>query len=63
MALICNTCCFQQGWRCNRLVVNGGFGSNDRVASDYMKDNHCDYYKQGQQSQPLGDGSCNSWNS
>ena len=60
----CKTCIFLlDGWKCNRLVVDGGFGNNDRVASDYIKDNTCNYYKQGQGQKDYSTGSCNSWNS
>lgn len=60
----CKTCIYElDGWKCNRLVVNGGFGNNDRVARDYMKDNKCDYYKQGQGGHSLSTGSCDYWNS
>lgn len=44
---ICRTCTFSKGFWCNRLVVPGGYGNHDKVASDYLKDNKCNYYKKG----------------
>lgn len=52
MDRICRDCLYNKGW-CNRLVVPGGFGCHDRVASDYLKDNKCKYYEQGK-SEPSG---------
>lgn len=48
MDKICTGCYFNKGW-CNRLVVPGGMGRRDRVASDYLKNNKCDYRKEGAQ--------------
>lgn len=45
MDKICATCYYCKGSWCNRLVIVGGFGMHDRVASDYLKNNECDYYK------------------
>ena len=44
-AEICDGCVFSKSWGCNRLVIPGGFGRNDRVASDYLKanDKQCKY--------------------
>ena len=47
MENICNTCKFQTAnGRCNRLVFTC-IGMNDRLGSDYKKDNHCDYHEEG----------------
>lgn len=45
---ICDTCtyCTKNG-RCNRLVIPGGFGMNDRTGSHYKRDNKCPYYQKG----------------
>ena len=43
---ICNGCYYNRGW-CNRLVVVGGLGMKDRVASDFLNGNTCDYRKSG----------------
>lgn len=48
MKAICNGCRWCKGSWCNRLVVPGGMGRHDRVASDYLKGEHCDYYEAGQ---------------
>lgn len=43
----CKGCRFNKSW-CNRLVVAGGFGMNDRVASDYLReDAACEYKEEG----------------
>lgn len=47
MDKICKDCKFCKGSWCNRLVIPGGFGRHDRVASDYLKDNKCKYYEKG----------------
>ncbi len=47
MDKICKDCQYNKGYWCNRLVIQGGMGRHDRVASDYLKNNKCDYYKQG----------------
>lgn len=61
---VCTDCYYSTPRGCNRLVKAGGFGSNDRVASDYKKKNQCVYYRHGEATrQILGDGSCNFWNS
>lgn len=49
MDKICTGCYYNRGW-CNCLVVSGGMGRHDRVASDYLKDNKCNYRKEGAQS-------------
>lgn len=46
MKKICNGCYYNKGW-CNRLVVVGGFGMKDRVASDYLNGDTCEYRKEG----------------
>ena len=46
MDKICKDCKFNRGF-CNRLVVPGGMGTHDRVGSDYLKNNECEYYEQG----------------
>lgn len=46
MKEICNGCYYNRGF-CNRLVVPGGMGRRDRVASDYLKGNECAYRKDG----------------
>ena len=44
----CRGCRFNESW-CNRLVVNGGFGMNDRVASDYLhQGEECKYKESGE---------------
>lgn len=43
---VCKDCKFLAFFGCNRLVVSGGFGMSDRVASDYMKGEHCAYFEQ-----------------
>ena len=47
MDKICKDCQYNKGYWCNRLVIPGGMGRHDRVASDYLKNNKCDDYKQG----------------
>jgi len=47
MKAICEGCYYNKGSWCNRLVVPGGFGRQDRVASDYLTGDHCDYRKDG----------------
>lgn len=47
MDKICEDCYFNKGSWCNRLVIVGGFGCSDRVASWYLKNNKCDYYEHG----------------
>lgn len=49
MDKICSTCYYCKGSWCNHLVIAGGMGRHDRVASDYLKDNKCSYYKCGEQ--------------
>lgn len=49
MDKICTGCYYNRGW-CSCLVVPGGMGRHDRVASDYLKDNKCDYREEGAQS-------------
>lgn len=45
----CKGCRFSKGSWCNRLVVSGGFGMNDRVASDYLKrGEECEYREEGE---------------
>lgn len=45
---ICKSCTYYTAnCRCNRLVFSC-IGMNDRLASDYKKDNRCDYYKEGE---------------
>ena len=46
MDKICKDCYYCKGSWCNCLVIPGGFGMHDRVASDYLKDNKCKHYKQ-----------------
>ncbi len=46
MDKICKDCLFNKGW-CNRLVIPGGMGRRDVVASFYLKDNKFNYYEQG----------------
>lgn len=50
MDKICNGCYYNKGSWCNCLVVPGGFGRHDRVASDYLHDNKCEYRKEGETS-------------
>lgn len=63
---LCRCCrfCLNSG-KCNRLVVAGGFGNNDKVAKDLMKDGKCDYFEEGTPSKDenLSTGSVNYWNS
>lgn len=47
MKPICEGCYFNKGSWCNRLVVSGGFGCSDRLASDYLKGNECKYREEG----------------
>lgn len=47
MDKICNGCGYSKGSWCNRLVVPSGFGCSDRVASDYLRNNECAYFKPG----------------
>ena len=57
----CKGCRFNQSW-CNRLVVNGGFGNNDRVASDFItKDNPICEYKEEGYVKPTPRPNFNSW--
>lgn len=44
MDKICMKCRFNKGRWCNRLVVSGGFGMNDRTADDFLKNNQCHYF-------------------
>lgn len=46
MDKICVGCYYNKGW-CNRLVASS-IGMKDRVASDYIKDNTCDYRNEGE---------------
>lgn len=46
MDKVCKGCLYNRGW-CNCLVVPGGMGMHDRVASDYLKNNECEYRKEG----------------
>lgn len=48
MDKICKTCYYCKDWWCNRLVIPGGMGMHDRVASDYLKNNECKYYVEGE---------------
>lgn len=44
---ICTKCKYAiDGW-CNRLVVSGGFGMNDRLGRDYKRNNQCPYFSEG----------------
>ena len=46
----CKTCAYLlNGYACNRLIVDGGLYSNDKVASQCLKKDSttCDYYKEG----------------
>ena len=43
---VCSGCAFNNGW-CNRLVIAGGMGRHDRVASDYLKGDTCEYRLEG----------------
>lgn len=45
---LCKTCTRCLNGRCNYLVIQGGFGRNDRVARDFIKNGKCDYYKEGE---------------
>lgn len=47
MKAICNGCYYNMGSWCNRLVIVGGMGMHDRVASDYLKGDICEYRKEG----------------
>lgn len=47
MDKICKGCHYNRGYWCNRLVISGGMGMHDRVASDYLKDNKCNYFEAG----------------
>lgn len=38
-------CRFNKGRWCNRLVVSGGFGMNDRTADYFLKNNQCHYFE------------------
>ena len=61
---ICSKCSyhFWNTGKCNRLVVNGGFGNNDKVAKDYMKDpSKCDYFLEGEPKKDWNTGQF--WNS
>ena len=62
---ICSTCTYRLGYKCNRLVIAGGFGCNDRLGSDYKHGNECPYYKEGKgrDDEHIGDGNVNFWNS
>lgn len=45
---ICSTCKFATAdLYCNRLVVPSSFGMNDRLGSDYKKNNECPYHEDG----------------
>ena len=50
MEKICKGCYYSKGSWCNRLVATGGFGRRDRVASDYLHGNRCEYRKEGKAS-------------
>lgn len=65
MADICETCTYCKSWGCNRLVVPGGFGRNDRVARDYMKNGKCSYYKPCEDKENKNEGKPfpQTWNS
>ncbi len=45
---ICATCafCLTPSMKCNRLVFTC-MGMNDRLGSDFKKDNHCPYHEEG----------------
>lgn len=47
---ICNTCCFKTASGCNRLVIAGWYGNNDRLGSYYKRGNECPYHKEGKPS-------------
>ena len=50
MDKICNGCYYNKGTWCNCLVVPGGMGCRDRVASDYLRNNKCEYRREGKTS-------------
>ena len=49
---ICADCKYRykDSLRCNRLVIPGGFGMNDRLGSDYKRNNQCPYFERGKDS-------------
>ena len=52
MDKICIGCYFNRGF-CNRLVIPGGFGWHDRVASDFLENNECKYKKEGKSKETV----------
>lgn len=48
MDKVCKTCYYCKGSWCNRLVIPGGMGMRDIVASYYLKNNECKYYVKGE---------------
>ena len=61
----CIGCEYNTKHGCDRCVVNGGCGMNDRVASDYLKEGEtCQYKREGKPNDlPYQNYLINAWGS